>query len=157
MTADPNRTIEELIAASSLGTPEAVALRATVSDERAAAVVARSKQIAEENRMTQPADTITVYVTIGNSDDKLSQSEWAHFYAAVAGSINMHACRLHGRWLSPSDEPWQNACWCIEIEPRRVDRLRRQLAEHAVTFGQDSIAWAEAPAVEFLRPTTVAL
>lgn len=97
-------------------------------------------------------ETITVYVTVGNSDDKLSQNEWAHFYAAVAGSINTHASRIHGRWLSPSDEPWQNACWCFEIEAHQVDQLRVQLAEHAAAWRQDSIAWAEAPTVQFLGP-----
>ncbi len=100
--------------------------------------------------MNQPPATITVYISIGNSDDKLTQNEWAHFYASVAGSINMHADLRHGRWLSPTDDPWQNACWCIEIDPRRIDRLRRDLANHAAAFRQDSIAWAETT-TEFIR------
>jgi hypothetical protein len=43
---DPNAHIERLIARSSLGTPEAEELRATVSDATAAAIVARSKEMA---------------------------------------------------------------------------------------------------------------
>ena len=92
----------------------------------------------------------TIYVTIGNSDDKLTQNEWAHFYASVAGAINMDAHVVHGRWLSASSDPWQNACWCFEVEERRVGRLRDRLAKQAQAFRQDSIAWAEAPTVEFL-------
>lgn len=99
----------------------------------------------------------TVYITIGNSDDKLGQAEWASFYAAVDGVIRRVAHRVHGAWVSPSTDPWQNACWCAEV-PRGpfggVDDapkwLRGQLANLASAYGQDSIAWAEAPAVEFL-------
>jgi len=42
------RTIEELIEASSFGTPEAVALRATVSDEDARRCVARAGELSAE-------------------------------------------------------------------------------------------------------------
>lgn len=42
--------IENLIAASSLGTADAVAMRARTSEERAMAIVARSKEIAAEER-----------------------------------------------------------------------------------------------------------
>ena len=44
------KPIEELIEAGSLGTPGAKAMRATVSDEQAAAIVARSKELAELDR-----------------------------------------------------------------------------------------------------------
>lgn len=98
-------------------------------------------------------ERITVYISIGNSDDKLTQARWAVYYSHVAGTINMHAYQQHGRWLSVPSDPYQNACWCIEVETRRVDRLRRKLAEHAATFGQDSIAWAEAR-TEFIGPAT---
>ncbi len=100
---------------------------------------------------------ITVYVTIGNSDDKLSQAEWASFYAAVDGVIRRAAYRVHGAWVSPSTDPWQNACWCAEVFPGPVGNvsdapmwLRSQLANLAGAYGQDSVAWAEAPTVEFL-------
>lgn len=41
----PKSPVERLIAASSLGTPEAVALRAGVSDETARRIVERSQQL----------------------------------------------------------------------------------------------------------------
>jgi len=40
--------IEDLIERSSLGTPEAKALRATVSDEHAARIVARARELAQD-------------------------------------------------------------------------------------------------------------
>lgn len=89
-------------------------------------------------------ERITVYVSIGNSDDKLTQREWSIFYAWIAGSINVYAYQQHGRWLSEPNQPWQNACWCFEIEQQNVDPLQAALAKHAAEFRQDSIAWAEA-------------
>jgi hypothetical protein len=91
----------------------------------------------------------TVYVTIGNSDDKLTQSDWATFHGAVDNVIRRAAHRIHGAWVSPSTDPWQNACWCIELV-EGVVWLRGQLANLAKAYEQDSIAWAEAPKVEFL-------
>lgn len=91
---------------------------------------------------------LTVYISIGNSDDKLSQAEWSTFHSAVDQVIRRGAHRVHGAWLSPSADPWQNACWCIEIESSIW--LRGQLANLARAYEQDSIAWAEAPVTEFL-------
>ena len=96
------------------------------------------------------ADKITVYISIGNSDDKLTQNEWSHFYAWVADRIDRHAWRVHGRWFSDPSSPWQNAAWCMEIAPHAAESLKRALAESAKTYRQDSIAWAEAPVTEFI-------
>lgn len=98
----------------------------------------------------------TVYVSIGNSDDKLTQADWAAFHAAVDGVIRRAARQMHGAWVSPSTDPWQNACWCFEVvadpDPDYCQArwLRGQLTNLAGAYGQDSIAWAEAPNVEFL-------
>lgn len=100
-----------------------------------------------------------VYITIGNSDDKLSQHEWSAFAVAVDRAFE-HAARyegsrVHGRWYALPHEPWQNACWCIEFtEPEAMAdailRLRAELRRLAELFRQDSIAWAVAPTTEFL-------
>jgi hypothetical protein len=97
---------------------------------------------------------ITAYVTVGNSDDKLTQVEWCHFHPAVDQVVRRAAQRVHGAWVSPSADPWQNACWCIEVDDSPgafgVQWLRGRLTNLAVAYQQDSIAWAEAPQVEFL-------
>lgn len=95
-------------------------------------------------------DTTAVYISIGNSDDKLTQSEWATFHALVNGHIDEAAHIVHGRWTSDTADPWQNACWCIELlDAASETHLRRQLALTASAFRQDSIAWAAAK-TEFL-------
>jgi len=97
---------------------------------------------------------VIVYISIGNSDDKLSQNEWSLFYASTDHVIRRGAHQVHGAWTSDPTSPWQNACWCIETmpDPASVEHLKRRLAETAGAFRQDSIAWAEAPTTEFLRP-----
>jgi hypothetical protein len=107
----------------------------------------------------------TIYISIGNSDDKLSQAEWAEFYRRTNLAIRNFAQVIHGQWVSEPASAWQNACWCIEIETssdivqvtfdfrgasRTPDRyLREALAEIAGEYRQDSIAWAPAT-TEFL-------
>jgi hypothetical protein len=93
----------------------------------------------------------TVYISIGNSDDKLTQAEWAHFVSDVDGLINGYASTKHGRWFSLTDDPWQNACWCIEVSEKAQMFLRDALANSARAYGQDSIAWAVAD-TSFIRP-----
>src|SRR5688572_8500137 len=103
--------------------------------------------------------TKTIYVSIGNSDDKLSQQEWSNFVMLVDAKLTPDGYNgideRHGNWRSNPDEPWQNACWCVAIEhedPAVVAELKGSLAKLASRFRQDSIAWAEAPVTEFIKP-----
>lgn len=96
---------------------------------------------------------ITVYVSIGNSDDKLTQADWAAFHSKVNTLLGVVASHVHGRWSSLPTAPWQNACWCIEVEPAKTAALRVSLAECARYWRQDSIAWAEAN-TEFIEGAT---
>lgn len=103
----------------------------------------------------------TVYISIGNSDDKLSQADWASFVLdvdrAFEAAVRYEGARVHGRWYSLPHEPWQNACWCAEWHPdlaHIVEALKRKLACVARMYGQDSIAWAVAE-TEFIKPDGV--
>lgn len=99
----------------------------------------------------------TIYVSIGNSDDKLTQAEWSRFYEevgrAIFGVLKYEGARIHGTWVSLPHEPWQNACWCFDAHEEladKVEELRARLGQLARQYRQDSIAWAEAPKTEFL-------
>ncbi len=106
--------------------------------------------------------TKTVYISIHNSDDRLTQSEWAEFQQATHNAIQSK--QIHGRWTSLPNDPWQNACWRVELEPdqdvvtlagdvmRHEEWLRARLAKLADAYRQDSIEWSEAIA-EFIAPT----
>lgn len=110
--------------------------------------------------------TKTIYISIGNSDDKLKQAEWSRFIADTYALVDGYSAAIHFAGYAAPGAPWQNACWCIEIEPDRIrriqmpndhrevrteDLLRERLAQIAAQYGQESIAWAEAT-TEFIAP-----
>lgn len=87
-----------------------------------------------------------VYISIGNSDDKLSQKEWHNFVIAMIARVKTLAFAAHGEWYSDPMAPWQNACWCLEFTAGspELTEAREVLAEIRDEFRQDSIAWAVA-------------
>jgi hypothetical protein len=86
---------------------------------------------------------ITVYASIGNSDDKLTQARWSEFADLFVTIIRAHAVAIHGVWYSRPDAPFQNACVCFEVDEDAVP-LRLELTHLCAEFEQDSIAWAVA-------------
>ena len=84
-------------------------------------------------------------MSIGNSDDKLTQAEWSEFITEIAVEVHGGAKAVHGAWFSGPSSRWQNAAWCIEFETgaaaqvakERITRVRKK-------YRQDSVAWAVA-------------
>jgi hypothetical protein len=99
-----------------------------------------------------PRFSTVVYISIGNSDDKLSQRHWSDFVRDVHTAITEHAEKMHGAWFSASESPYQNACWCVEVSSDRAGNLKTQLAVFAEFYGQDSIAYAVVHFTEFIQP-----
>lgn len=98
----------------------------------------------------------TVYATIGNSDDKLSQAQWFRFTGEFVETIRIQADEIHGVWWSAPDTPWQNCCVGFSIkdevpegttdEDRGKTRLR--LLQESLTklrefYGQEAVAWVQ--------------
>jgi hypothetical protein len=95
----------------------------------------------------------TVYISIGNSDDGLTQQRWSRFIIAVAAEVASMG-QLHGSWFSNPAGPWQNACWCVEFATEeQADEAKGVAAGIAAEYGQDSIAWAVAE-TEFIKPAS---
>lgn len=99
--------------------------------------------------------TKTIYIQIGNSDDKLTQARWSDFLTATHLLVDAYSSAIHFSGYSAPGARWQNACWCL-VPPSDLDRdtLRRRLIDLAAEYGQDSIAWAEAT-TEFITPAAV--
>jgi hypothetical protein len=92
-----------------------------------------------------------IYLSIGNSDDKLTQREWSEFYVRIAAEVTSLASVIHGAWLSHPAVPWQNACWCLEFSSEADAKEAREMAtEIRKEYKQDSIAWAEVPVTLFV-------
>lgn len=95
---------------------------------------------------------VTVYICIGNSDDKLSQAAWGLYCADIDRAVfHVPDVRIHGTFYSLSSSLFQNACWCVELPLDAAVLLMRQLGELAHTYGQTSISWAEA-CTTFIQP-----
>jgi hypothetical protein len=96
---------------------------------------------------------VIVLVSIGNSDDKLSQEDWSEFIASVRSAI--HSVRpkvqIHGEWFSAPDVQWQNANWLLEIPGDDLAQgLRDDLVHERKRYDQDSIAWSVVEKTEFI-------
>lgn len=86
-----------------------------------------------------------VYVSIGNSDDKLTQADWSRFVVDMDGYVASYADTVHGRWFSAPEARWQNACWCLEfINESDMLATKQAAAEIRKAYRQDSAAWAVA-------------
>ncbi len=90
------------------------------------------------------SESLTVYASIGNSDDKLTQQRWAEFHEIFAALIRKAADRVYGDWHSLPNSPWQNACIAFEITAENAGRLQAAFVDLAAEFQQESIAWAVA-------------
>lgn len=94
-----------------------------------------------------------VYISIGNSDDNLSQKEWSDYWHEVNNLMAGMRIKFHGRWTSNTHDEYQNACWCVEFNAvdSWIDYLKSRLGGIAEKHRQDSIAWAVVKDTEFIR------
>lgn len=91
-----------------------------------------------------------VYISIGNSDDKLTQAEWSQYVVEIIARV-VSIGHTHGAWFSLPHTAYQNACWCVEFDSAEGLVEGREVAtEIREKFRQDSIAWAEVPATAFI-------
>ena len=85
----------------------------------------------------------TITIQIGNSDDRLTQKDWASFVADVARAVESCPGRVHFAGASPGSEPWQNYCVVVEVESQFVELLRGEVESVRRRWRQDSVAWTE--------------
>lgn len=96
-----------------------------------------------------------IYVSIGNSDNKLTQAEWANYWRDVNATILVYNYVMHGVWHSEPTSEYQNACWGFELlSNASPERLKHRLGVLAYRYKQDTIAWAEAETT-FVQPVEV--
>lgn len=89
------------------------------------------------------SDLRTFYVSIGNSDDKLSQADWANFARLVFNTVRSRARQIYGEWYSLPAAPFQNACIGFTARDEQVLQLQDELTVLRTTYAQESLAWAE--------------
>lgn len=89
----------------------------------------------------------TVTVQIGNTDNKLTQQEWAHFVDEVGRAIIFHTSDIKDaiRFCAPSIgwSSWQNACWVFSCSTGGMISLADRLTAIRARYKQDFLAWTE--------------
>lgn len=99
---------------------------------------------------SQSGIELIAYITIGNSDDKLPQHDWANFIRELKAVLSDFVGRTHGEWYSEPTAVWQNMCICREIHRDDVVRLRACLRALRETYRQDSVAFVTAGRTELI-------
>lgn len=92
----------------------------------------------------------TIYASIGNSDDRLTQKQWADYAEEFVQTITDLSEQFFGVWYSESSSEYQNMCVAFEVGEGAEKELRQQLTRLRKDYVQDSIAWSEVPQTEFL-------
>ena len=94
----------------------------------------------------------TVVIQIGNTDDKLSQTQWSHFVKALMYEVDEFHTQVHFFGFSEPTAPWQNCCVVFEVNQdylnkyrhgdmeEYLEQLRMVLSDLARKYRQDSIA-----------------
>lgn len=87
----------------------------------------------------------TVTLQIGNSDDKLTQKEWAGFIGQVAELVADCAAESNGQIYfaghSVATMPWQNAAWVFDLSAKQEWRFKSCIKSLRSAFVQDSVAF----------------
>lgn len=84
---------------------------------------------------------MTVTICIGNSDDKLTQKEWAHFVEAMDLEIGCVADKWYFRGGPETRNIRQNYAWIVNCQPEKLDKLREVVTNTRMDFKQDSAAF----------------
>lgn len=83
----------------------------------------------------------TVVIQIGNSDNKLTQSEWKDFCNYIHEAILVWGGQIHFSAPSVGWADWQNAAWIVVIKDRDAPDLKEDISKIGKKFKQDSVAW----------------
>ena len=79
----------------------------------------------------------TITIQIGNSDNKLTQIEWADFIRRTNEALSLIDLEIHFSGFSRPDAPWQNAAWVIVCHESKIPLIRRNLSSLASAYRQE--------------------
>lgn len=91
----------------------------------------------------EPVIVRTITIQIGNSDNKLTQVEWARFVEEINMIILQHRDQQHFFGGSINWMPWQNVCWVITCAEWNIDELKAALVRIRAKYSQESVAYME--------------
>ena len=102
----------------------------------------------DAEKLPSKQEKVTIVVQIGNSDDKLTQTEWSRFCNKLRTEAGLSGT-IHFAGSPSSCASHQNYCVVVEINKGSVDFFKTIVSNLTFVFNQDSIAWLEGK-VEFI-------
>ena len=81
----------------------------------------------------------TIAIQIGNSDDKLTQKQWAGFVLEFRCLVEDMA-QIHFWGASANYDPWQNLCCVANFYDNAIHTFKVRLTELRTKYQQDSAA-----------------
>ena len=75
-------------------------------------------------------------VSIGNTDNRLTQQEWSQFVSEINNALS-RAGKIHFFGGAPNWERWQNVAWIAELDKSVVECSAR-ISEIREKYKQDS-------------------
>lgn len=93
-----------------------------------------------------------VFVSIGNSDNKLTQAEWNQYCLEVETYCDHLSTRFYAKCYSLSNAPFQNAVFSMECPATTISSLRSCLSMAANKYRQDSIAMNVCDSTDMVSP-----
>lgn len=94
-------------------------------------------------RVSTPGPPLTVFVIISNVNDELSAYRWSAFHAEVGEMLRLAGAKFLGEWYAGPTALWQNACWCVDIQPGIAERLKGEIGAIGANYGRGAVAWSE--------------
>lgn len=83
----------------------------------------------------------TVTIQIGNTDGRLSQTEWAAFVSELRSVVGESGGRVHFFGAPPNWDRAQNVACVLELPRARIDDLRARVTEVRKRYAQASAAF----------------
>ena len=80
-----------------------------------------------------------IAVMAGNSDNKLTQSEWSDFARNLDDILDAYQLARHFFGGSETYAKWQNVCFVVEVASEQYDMLLEDLKQSREFYGQDSV------------------
>ena len=88
----------------------------------------------------------TLTIQIGNTDNRLTQQEWADYVREISQFLQGTTSSVHFSGGSPAEAPWQNYCWVCGLEEliwhleHHDEVLLTTLSGIGKKYNQDSVA-----------------
>jgi hypothetical protein len=82
----------------------------------------------------------TITIQIGNTDNKLTQQEWAEYVNRTSATIDRFSEMTHFFGGSPNWYRWQNVAWVVEMSGHNLNPFKAEIERVRELYRQESVA-----------------